>query len=36
MDLGGVPSEQVRDRYKKELNYWETHQQRLVDEPDQR
>lgn len=31
-----IPSEQVRDRYKMELNYWKTHQQKLVDEPDQR
>ena len=31
-----VPPEQLRDRYKKELTYWETHQQRLVQEPDQR
>ena len=31
-----IPAEQVRDRYSKELTYWETHQQRLVDEPDRR
>ena len=31
-----IPPEQARDRYNKELTYWETHQQRLVDEPDQR
>ena len=31
-----IPPEQVRERYNKELTYWETHQQRLVDEPDLR
>ena len=31
-----IPPEQVRERYNKELTYWETHQQRLVDEPDKR